>query len=193
MGSSDRSSMCDEKSGSPFFSKYSSFAFMRPSNHGSHERWQWSVCRMTGTPYSSAIARVWRAPATVPAMQALSPSLGAVLPAMNWPPPRENWMIMGPPYLAAASRHEAIEHDETTFTAGMAYWFSLAWLSKSHSASPVTTPGLTEAGSGVTVLVCIFTPEREIFDALTEGPWKPAGAEKKDSMVRSVEPRPAAG
>jgi len=29
-------------------------------------------------------------------------------------------MIMGPPYFLAASRHEAIEHDETTFTAGIA-------------------------------------------------------------------------
>mmetsp|Transcript_19033 Transcript_19033/g.48832 ORF Transcript_19033/g.48832 Transcript_19033/m.48832 type:complete len:202 (+) Transcript_19033:352-957(+) len=49
-GSSERSSMCEEKSGSPFFSKYSSLASIRPSNHGSHAFWQWSVCRITGTP-----------------------------------------------------------------------------------------------------------------------------------------------
>merc|ERR1719453_2947978 len=110
---------------------------------------------MTGTPYSSATARVWSAPATQPAMQAASSSLFAALPAMNWPPPRENWTIMGPPYSLAASRHAAIEHDDTTLTAGMAYLFSLAWLSRSHSASPVTTPGFTEAGSGVTVAVAM--------------------------------------
>merc|ERR1719218_580258 len=113
--SSERSSMCDEKSG---------------------------------------------APATVPAMQAASPSLAAVLPATNWPPPRENWMIIGPLYMAAASRHALTEHDETTLTAGIAYLFSLAWFSRSHSASPVTTPGLTEEGSGVVVAVCMRTAER---------------------------------
>lgn len=31
---------------------------------------QWSVCRITGTPYCSATARVWYAPATAPAMAA---------------------------------------------------------------------------------------------------------------------------
>jgi len=39
---------------------------------------------------------------------------------------------MGPPYVLAASRHELIEHDETTLTAGMAYLFSLAWLSRQN-------------------------------------------------------------
>ena len=122
----------------------------------------------------------------MPAMQAASLSLGAVLPAMNWPPPRENWTIMGPPYLAAASRHEAIEHDETTFTAGMAYWFSLAWLSKSHSASPVTTPGLTEAGSGVTVFVSIETAERDTFEAPMAWPWK-AEAEAQSAQHMRID------
>ena len=70
----------------------------------------------------------------MPAMQAASSVLSAALPQMNWPPPRENWMIMGPPYSLAASRHAAIEHEDTTFTAGMAYWFSLACSSRSTSA-----------------------------------------------------------
>merc|ERR1719230_185372 len=111
-----------------------------------------------GTPYCLATARVASAPATVPAMQAASSVLSAPLPQMNWPPPRENWMIIGPPYFLAASRHDEIEHEETTLTAGMAYLFSLACSSRSQSASPVTTPGLTEAGSGVTVAVaCMAT------------------------------------
>ena len=41
--SSDRSNMWEEKRGSPFFSKYSSLASMRPSNHGNQDFWQWSV------------------------------------------------------------------------------------------------------------------------------------------------------
>merc|ERR1719453_726996 len=69
-------------------------------------------------------------------------------------------MIMGPPYSLAAARHDAIEHDETTLTAGMAYLFSLACSSRSQSASPVTTPGLTDAGSGVVVLVSMRTAAR---------------------------------
>ena len=59
MGSSDRSSMCDEKSGSPCASKYFSDAVSSPSSHGSSFFAQWSVCRMTGTPYCSAMARTW--------------------------------------------------------------------------------------------------------------------------------------
>mmetsp|Transcript_16698 Transcript_16698/g.38209 ORF Transcript_16698/g.38209 Transcript_16698/m.38209 type:complete len:208 (-) Transcript_16698:340-963(-) len=79
-GSSDRSSMCDEKSGSPCCSKYFSFASIKPSNHGSQLRMQWSVCRMTGTPYSSATVRTCKAPAMVPAMHAASSELSAALP-----------------------------------------------------------------------------------------------------------------
>merc|ERR1719498_1374587 len=127
------------------------------------------------------MARVCMAPAMVPAMQAASSGLGAVLPAMNWPPPRENWMIMGPPYSLAASRHEAIEHDDTTFTAGIAYLFSFAWLSRSQRASPVTTPGLTEAGSGVAVLsvATILTAERD-----AEAATKAAGVYEVESEAR---------
>eukprot|EP00966_Prymnesium_polylepis_P151830 3507708-Prymnesium_polylepis.1 len=109
-------------------------------------------------------------------MHAASSVLSAALPAMNWPPPRENWTIMGPPYVLAASRHELIEHDETTLTAGMAYLFSLAWLSRSQSASPVTTPALTEAGSGVTVAASMLTAARGAFTAPV--PTLNAGAER---------------
>merc|ERR1719261_1351529 len=49
-GSSDKSSMCEENNGSPFSSKYFSLASMRPSIHGSHAFWQWSVWSTTGTP-----------------------------------------------------------------------------------------------------------------------------------------------
>ena len=68
------------------------------------------------------------------------------VPAMNWPPPRENCTIIGPPNLAAASRHALMPDEETALTAGMAKPVSLAYWSKSISAWPVTTPGLMEAG-----------------------------------------------
>ena len=88
---------------------------------------QWSVWRMTGTPYSSASWRTCKAPATQPATDALSGSpADTALPARNWPPPRENWTIMGPPNLAAASMHALIPHDDTAFTAGIAKPFSFA-------------------------------------------------------------------
>mmetsp|Transcript_108554 Transcript_108554/g.280673 ORF Transcript_108554/g.280673 Transcript_108554/m.280673 type:complete len:253 (-) Transcript_108554:330-1088(-) len=125
-GSSDKSSMCDENKGSPFFSKYSSFAFSRPSNQGSQDFWQWSVWRITGTPYNSATARTWSAPATLPAMQAASSTLSAAFPAMNWPPPREKVTMIGPPAFFAASMHALIELVPTMFTPGMANSFSLA-------------------------------------------------------------------
>ena len=88
---------------------------------------QWSVWRMTGTPYSSASWRTCKAPATQPATEALSGSwLPIYLPARNWPPPRENWTIMGPPNFAAASMHALMPHDDTALTAGIANPFSLA-------------------------------------------------------------------
>ena len=123
--------------------------------------------------------------ATVPAMQAASSVLSAVLPQMNWPPPRENWMIMGPPYDLAASRHEAIEHEETTFTAGMAYLFSLACSSRSQSACPVTTPGLTEAGSGVAFTARASAMEVAARGAVTGATptFRDGEAENRDSIV----------
>mmetsp|Transcript_30411 Transcript_30411/g.59404 ORF Transcript_30411/g.59404 Transcript_30411/m.59404 type:complete len:202 (-) Transcript_30411:450-1055(-) len=49
-GSSERSSMCDEKRGSPFFLWYSSSAASMPSNQGRSFLAQWSEWRTTGTP-----------------------------------------------------------------------------------------------------------------------------------------------
>ena len=52
-----------------------------PSIHGSSFFAQWSVCRMTGIPYCSAIARTWYAPETAPAIAALKSLLSIPLPA----------------------------------------------------------------------------------------------------------------
>lgn len=68
-------------------------------------------------------------------------------------------MIIGPPYFLAASRQPEMEQEDTTLTAGMAYSFSFACASRSVRAWPVTTPGLTVAGSGVTVLVAMVGVE----------------------------------
>jgi hypothetical protein len=54
---------------------------------------------------------------------------------------------MGPPYLAAASIQALMELDPTMLTPGMAYPCSLAASRRSVRAFPVTTPGLTVAGS----------------------------------------------
>ena len=85
----------------------------------------------------------------------------------------------------AASRHEAIEHEETTFTAGMAYLFSLACSSRSQSACPVTTPGLTEAGSGVA-----FTARASAMEVAARGAvtgamptFRDGEAENRDSIL----------
>lgn len=55
--------------------------------------------------------------------------------------------MMGPPYFAAASIQALIELEPTTLTPGMAYPFALAESKRSVRALPVTTPGLTVAGS----------------------------------------------
>ena len=54
---------------------------------------------------------------------------------------------MGPPYLAAASIQALMELVPTMLTPGMAYPLALASFKRSTKAGPVTTPGLTEAGS----------------------------------------------
>jgi hypothetical protein len=80
-------------------------------------------------------------------MEALSSSLSADFPAMNCPPPFEKVTMIGPQYLAAASIQALIELVPTILTPGIAYHFSLASSRRSLRACPVTTPGLTEAGS----------------------------------------------
>jgi hypothetical protein len=54
---------------------------------------------------------------------------------------------MGPPYLAAASIQALMELLPTMLTPGIAYPCSLALAKRSLRACPVTTPGLTLAGS----------------------------------------------
>mmetsp|Transcript_9667 Transcript_9667/g.25724 ORF Transcript_9667/g.25724 Transcript_9667/m.25724 type:complete len:264 (-) Transcript_9667:58-849(-) len=156
-GSSERSSMCEENNGSPFFSKYSSDALIMPSNQGNQAFWQWSECKITGTPYNFATARTCKAPATDPAMQAASSVLSAALPAMNCPPPREKVTMMGPPAFLAASMHALMEPVPTILTPGIANSFSLAWFRRSTNACPVTTPGFTVGGIFVNSLTAART------------------------------------
>ena len=97
-------------------------------------------------------------------------------------------MIMGPPYDLAASRHEEIEHEDTTFTAGMAYLFALACSSRSVSACPVTTPGLTEAGSGVAFTARASGAMEMAARAVVTGAmptFRDGEAENRDSIVLS--------
>ena len=101
---------------------------------------------MAGARPGDVFADIMGGAGTIP-MEAASSVLSAAFPAMNCPPPLEKVTMIGPPYLAAASIHELIELVPTMFTPGIAYPFAFASSRRSLRACPVTTPGLTDAGS----------------------------------------------
>merc|ERR1719183_907932 len=88
--------------------------------------------------------------------------------------------MIGPPYAAAASIQLLIELVPTMLTPGMAYPCSLAASRRSVSAVPVTTPGLTEAGSlakAFSVSVAVSAMFKAVLRALKEAPGAKAAAE----------------
>merc|ERR1719203_2055809 len=125
------------------------------------------------------------APAMVPAMEAISSVLSTDFPAMNCPPPLEKVTIMEPPYLAAASIQELMELVPTMLTPGMAYPCSLAASRRSTRAAPVTTPGLTEAGSLAKALVSVAVSSA-MFKALLCTPKEAAGEKAAAEPTRRV-------
>merc|ERR1719502_1692920 len=112
-------------------------------------------------------------------MHAASLSLSAALPAMNWPPPREKVTMIGPPVFLAASMHALIDEVPTMLTPGIANSLSLAYCRRSFSAVPVTTPGLTVAGSFGKVLVSDAVADMLTGRRLANEPVKALAPAKK--------------
>mmetsp|Transcript_125524 Transcript_125524/g.363211 ORF Transcript_125524/g.363211 Transcript_125524/m.363211 type:complete len:111 (-) Transcript_125524:128-460(-) len=89
--------------------------------------------------------------------------------------------MMGPPYLAAASMQALMELVPTTLTPGIANPTSLAWSRRSTKAFPVTTPGLTEAGS---LAKALFSVEASVLFKKVAGRLKEAPGVKAAAGAR---------
>ena len=69
---------------------------------------------------------MWYAPAIDPEIEELKPLFGIPLPAINWDPPLENWIITGLFSSEAVSSTEFIVFVPETLIAGRANFFSFA-------------------------------------------------------------------
>jgi len=107
----------------PCSSKCFSLASSKPSIQGKSFFAAWSVCKITGTPYSIESSWTCFAPAIAPFIAAFWLSFERLLPALKIAPPLENWMITGAFSFAAVSKTPFMELEPITFTAGNANFF----------------------------------------------------------------------